>query len=119
MYQYTLVNNVVTPLTICNANWQSLGANRFKINNATPYNPALPLIIKISQGTATQPNINNLNWSTYFGGGLADYIYKSKSDASNNLYVAGKTISTNFPPGINAGLFPQLSAGYDGFFSQV
>ena len=50
------------------------------------YNPALPLII------------DPLVWSTFLGGTGEDDLYHAVSfDASNNVYTAGRTQSTNFP----------------------
>lgn len=90
----------------------------YGVNTGT-YNTTLPLIIQINQGAATSATIANVNWSTYFGGTLADLIYKSKSDAGNNLFVAGKTISSFFPQGVGATPFQsQLNGGFDGFLAK-
>jgi len=62
--------------------------------------------------------IQGLGWSTYFGGGNADYIYRTKSDVNNDLFVAGKTISSDLPQA--PGATPVQSSvvlGYDGFLS--
>jgi hypothetical protein len=119
MYQYTYINNVVTPVNVCPASWVSIGSDRYKITTSTPWNSSLPLIIQVRQGVATQPTVgNNLKWSTYFGGGLQDYIYKTKSDASNNLFVAGQTISADFPQNTNATPLQATNLAYDGFLSK-
>ncbi|TAE31874.1 MAG: hypothetical protein EAZ92_02200, partial [Candidatus Kapaibacterium sp.] len=50
------------------------------------YNPALPLVI------------DPLVWSTFVGGtGEDDFYHNLSFDASNNVYAAGRTQSTNFP----------------------
>ena len=38
-----------------------------------------------------------LQWSTFLGGSQKDAAYSLKLDASNNIYVTGGTISTDFP----------------------
>lgn len=110
---------MLTPTATGNVSWSNVSGNTYKINAGT-YNTALPLIIQVNQGAALAPNINNLNWSTYFGGISGDLVYGSKSDASNNLFVCGSTISSNFPQGVGLGLFPNiLGAGtYDGFLAK-
>jgi len=102
MYQYTYVNNIVTPVNVCPASWQSIGNDRYQITTTSSWNTSLPLIIQVSEGIAVQPTVNGIKWSTYFGGNLPDNIFKCKSDANNNLYVAGKTIASNFPMGIGS-----------------
>ena len=47
--------------------------------------------------SAVQANGNNLNYSTFLGGGLSDFGYAVAVDSSNAVYVAGKTASTDFP----------------------
>jgi hypothetical protein len=108
-----------TPTATGNVSWSNVTGNLYKINAGT-YNAALPLIIQVNQGSAVAPNINNLNWSTYFGGISGDLIYSSKSDALNNLFVCGSTISNNFPPGVGLGLFPSIQGAgtYDGFLAK-
>lgn len=118
MYQYTLINNVVTPYIVCQASWQSVGANRYKIDNATAYDPNLPLIVQVSQGPETQSSVNNLNWSTFFGGGDFDYIYKTRSDANNNLFIAGETVSPDFPQTATATPVQSQNFYYDAFLSK-
>jgi hypothetical protein len=120
MYQYTLLNNVVTPYIVCAPVWQNAGTNLFKFGNICNYDPNLPLIVQISQGPATMPNIANINWSTYFGGGLDDLIYTSQSDAANNLYVGGQTLSYNFPQAPNVTQVVQNTklSGNDGFLAK-
>jgi hypothetical protein len=50
------------------------------------YDPTLPLVI------------DPLLWSTFLGGtGDDDFYHALSFDASNNVYVAGRTQSTNFP----------------------
>lgn len=118
MYQYTLINNVVTPFNVCPASWQSSGGDRYKITTTSSWNSSMPLIIQVSQGQETQPNINSLNWSTYYGGGNMDYIFRTNSDANNNLFCAGRTISTDFPQTATATPVQATNIYYDGFLSK-
>ncbi len=115
------VYSVDTALTTYSvtSSWNSLGSDRYSISTGT-YVPFWPLVIQINQGAATTANISNINWSTYFGGGSGDQILNSKSDASNNLYICGTTLSSSFPQGVNAGAWPtQQGAGtYDGFLAK-
>lgn len=116
MYQYSIVGNVVTPITICNASWQNIGADRYKINNGDPYNTSLPLIIQVSQGPAVPAARNGIDWSTYFGSDTRDWTHKSHTDASNNLYTAGQTASANFPG--SSGAFQVAPDFEDGFIAK-
>lgn len=101
MYQYTISGSVVTPVTVCNANWQSLGSDIYGISTTSSYISSLPLIIEVMEGVASTAALTGIDWSTYIGGTMQDLIYKAKSDASNNLFTSGSTNSINFP--VNAG----------------
>jgi hypothetical protein len=98
MYQYAIVGNVVSPLTVCNPSWQSLGNDDYKIINSTSYNTALPLIVQIKQANPPPPiHTVGMKWSTYFGSNQFDFILRTHCDASDNLYVAGYSDSPTFP----------------------
>jgi hypothetical protein len=57
-------------------------------------------------------------WSGYLGGGAADAAYSLKLDAANNVYVAGGTLSTNFPA--TAGALQTATGGnVDGFVARI
>lgn len=115
MYQYTIVNNVVTPVTVCNASWQSMGSgsDMYQVYTPDPYNTGLPLIIQLKQGHAVQANAVGLGWSTYFGGNQSDRLNRAHSDANNNLYAAGYSNSTSlFPQG--PGVVPIIADQGDG-----
>jgi hypothetical protein len=101
MYQYTIIGGVVTPLTVCPANWVNTGPDTYQINTSTPYNTALPLIIQIKQNDAVNANTPGLCWSTYFGGSQFEFMTKSRTDASDNYYIAGSSNggANNFPQG--------------------
>ncbi|TCP69384.1 SBBP repeat-containing protein [Baia soyae] len=47
--------------------------------------------------TAFTPNGSNLVYSTYLGGSGGDNLSDLALDVAGNIYVAGKTASTNFP----------------------
>jgi gliding motility-associated-like protein len=62
-------------------------------------------------------NAGNLLWATYYGGNEDDSAYSIAIDNSGNVFVAGITLSTNFPIQ-NAGTFFQWTYGgglYDAF----
>jgi uncharacterized repeat protein (TIGR01451 family) len=50
-------------------------------------------------------------YSTYFGGNGEDYAYRVALDPSNNVYITGGTLSTNFPVTVHA---VQKTCGTDG-----
>ena len=53
-----------------------------------------------------------LTYSTYLGGDGADIIHAMAVDASNNVYLTGETLSSNFP--VTAGAFQKKHAGQPG-----
>jgi hypothetical protein len=59
---------------------------------------------------------NSVVWSSYLGGTNEDVGYGIAVDASNNVFVVGKTSSTNFPV-TNA--FQSMNGGADNFFSTL
>lgn len=58
-----------------------------------------------------------LHYSTYLGGTADDRAQGIALDASGNAYVAGLTISTNFPT--SAALQPASGGGWDGFVAKL
>ena len=55
-------------------------------------------------------------WATYYGGSGQDWGYNVCSDNSGNIYVTGKTQSTNFPTKILTGAYNQtIIGGMDAF----
>jgi hypothetical protein len=116
MYQYTYINNVVTPVNVCPASWQSLGADIYNVTTTSSWNSALPLIIQVSQGPATQPTRNGINWSTYYGADTREWMHKAHTDASNNLFVGGMTASANFP--MSSGAFQTQPFFEDGVIAK-
>lgn len=114
------INSPTTTQTVTGSTgWVNTGGNSYQINAGT-YNSALPLVIQINQGPSVSTgSLTGVNWSTYFGSTLADYILKSKCDASNNLFVAGETVSALFPfnPGAT-GYQTTNKGGYDGFLAK-
>jgi|GEM_PF-3855889 len=88
----------------------TINGNTISFTNGS-YNPNLPIIIEINQGTAAilGGGDGNLNWSTYFGGLGDEYATDTKTDANGLLYIAGVTTAT-FTPRFN-GLFMNFFGG--------
>ena len=64
-------------------------------------------------------SLTSLASSTYLGGSLADSAYAAYLDASGNIYVAGPTLSTNFPTTTNAYQGNLAGSTYDGFIAEL
>jgi hypothetical protein len=66
-------------------------------------------------------NLAALLAGTYLGGSLWDVPYGTRLDASGNLFVVGRTSSSNYPitPGAYHGDYPDAFPWYDGFISKV
>ncbi len=62
--------------------------------------------------------LSSLTWSGYLGGSAADAAYSLQLDASGNVYVAGGTLSTNFPTTAGA-LFTTAQGNVDGFVARI
>lgn len=100
MYQYTISGGVVSPVNVGIADWQAIGTDLYKINSTSGFSSSLPLIIQIRQAPALVINTPGLLWSTYFGGNQFEFMTKTHTDASDNLYIAGYSNSAlNFPQG--------------------
>jgi len=68
--------------------------------------------------TELNPSGTTLNYSTYLGGNEQDFSNKAAVDGSGNIYVAGGTLSTNFP--VTAGVFQSQNAGsLDAFVAKI
>jgi uncharacterized protein (TIGR03437 family) len=61
---------------------------------------------------ALQASSGTLAYATYLGGDGADIIHAIAIDASNNVYLTGETLSSNFP--VTAGAFQKKHAGQPG-----
>ena len=68
--------------------------------------------------TKLKPNLDSLIWSTTFGGTGDDAAYSVAFDGDNDLYLAGGTVSSDFPmPG--GGRQKTIGGGTDGFIYYV
>lgn len=61
---------------------------------------------------ALQASSGALAYATYLGGDGADIVHAMAVDASNNVYLTGETLSSNFP--VTAGAFQKKHAGQPG-----
>ncbi|MBM3452489.1 MAG: T9SS type B sorting domain-containing protein [Bacteroidetes bacterium] len=65
------------------------------------------------------PNLNNLIWSSYYGGSNNDACYSVKIDSSSNIVFAGGTSSNNLPY-TSGGFIPNYNGGKtDGFVAKI
>lgn len=64
-------------------------------------------------------NLNQLQWSTYLGGSQSDGILSLELDRSGNAWIAGGTVSLDFP--VTTGAYATTNAGgqADGFISGI
>jgi len=64
-------------------------------------------------------NLQNMIWSSYFGGSEDDAIYSIDTDADDDVYIAGGTVSNNIP--ITSGSYQTSFAGgtTDGFVAHI
>ncbi|WP_375433921.1 gliding motility-associated C-terminal domain-containing protein [uncultured Hymenobacter sp.] len=63
-------------------------------------------------------NLRTLLWSTYLGGSNAEAAYSLQVDATRGVYVAGGTLSNNFPTTAGS-LQSGFQGGVDGFISHL
>lgn len=79
--------------------YQEIDGGRKPISGAYKLLSKTAVRFEIGAYDPTQPLIIDpvLCYSTYFGGGDGDYAYAVALDKAGNVYLAGKTYSTNFP----------------------
>lgn len=108
---YTRFGNIIYPKASAwqldaNGNFTSLGwqptynevaPNEIIFSNLGSFSTALPLVIAMDWGNIQPTNIQNLEWSTYYGGTGNDVFMDSKTDAASNMYVTGSTTNGSFP----------------------
>ena len=70
------------------------------------------VVIKLSA------NLRTLLWATYLGGNSAEAAYSLQLDATRGVYVAGGTLSNNFPTTAGS-LQASFQGGVDGFVSHL
>src|SRR5690606_35153186 len=64
------------------------------------------------------PNLENVHWSSFIGGNLADAAYGINLDRSGNIVVCGGTQSSNFYTSSNA-LFGNFLGDRDGYVTKI
>lgn len=106
-----------------NARWVSMGSDTYSIDPGI-YDSTRPLIIEFDLGKMASPmDIQNIKWSTYVGSGANDWVFESRCDVDNNLFVVGETFATAFPqnPGVTQVYDPSFNGGNglsDGFIAK-
>lgn len=87
-----------------------LGTNEVGFTSFGSYNNAYPIVIAIQRGPQPPPpvTIQNLNWSTFFGGGQDAFLDIAVSINTGEVAVGGHTTSALFPatPGAAFPTFP-------------
>ncbi len=98
VYQLDASNNII-PITGWTADWVVNGTSNKYYFNIGAYDNTKPLIIQVDRGHSVQQvtQNENLEWSTYYGGSNDDEFYDIKTDDLGKVYVAGSTLSSNFP----------------------
>jgi hypothetical protein len=78
--------------------WVNNGSNSYSLSTGS-FNPNYPLIIEIDEGNSSSafPAINNMDWSTYYGGSSGEEFEDVKTDNTGKVFVAGYTVSFDFP----------------------
>jgi gliding motility-associated-like protein len=63
-------------------------------------------------------NLSSITWSSFLGGSAHDAAFSIALDSLNNVFVAGGTVSSNFP--VTAGsLITSEAGGGDGFVTRI
>jgi hypothetical protein len=82
------------------AEYELIGFNKVKFNIPNyPSPPSMTLVIQMDQGHKSEApkNIDNLLWSTYYGGAEDDRIEDVDHDEFGNVYFTGLTRGLMFP----------------------
>ncbi len=63
------------------------------------YDSSKPLVFEVKQTPSYNgvKSINNLEWSTYYGGIGQEYFYNAETNISNYIWVNGTNVSGGFP----------------------
>ncbi len=64
------------------------------------------------------PGLQKLVWASYLGGSKVDIAYTMALDGSRNVFVAGATISTDFPTN-SSSYQKKLNGGVDAFLTKL
>lgn len=124
---YTKLGNIVQPKASAwqldaNGNFSSLGwqpnytilgTNEVGFTSFGSFNTAYPLIIAVDWGDIFPTMIQNLDWSTYYGGNAMDQLNDVDVDQTNgSSHYSGWTLSPNFPVTLQPHQ-PANSGGWD------
>ena len=111
----------ISPL-LWNAQYKLMGGDRWRFK-VKSYPTNLPLIIQIDQGhkvVAAGGPIKNLEHSTFLGGDHDDFGHDVQVDNTGNVYLTGKTASSDFPvtPGVVDTVKEGASFSFDAFVAK-
>jgi hypothetical protein len=99
-YQLSATNSTIA-VTGWTPDWQTNGAsNKYRFNSGA-YTTSLTLVIEVDLGnavaTAPASTLDNVKWTTYYGGNSPDYFADGAYSADDNYYTTGVTYSGNYP----------------------
>jgi len=95
------------------ANFEKVSSNVVRFHTGA-FNSNEPLVIQVDQGHKSTGTtcIDNLCWSTYFGGTKDGNFIGLTTDNANNVYATGLSGSTNFPVTIGV-IQPSLAGQFN------
>lgn len=97
VYRIHPTNNNLVPMP-ASGNFIAIGNNEFKFDIQNyPNNWTLVITVDKGHTLSNNPAIDNLLWSTYWGGIGWDFFYDVKTDADSNVYISGYNWQGGFP----------------------
>lgn len=97
VYKINPANNIV-PMPV-SGSFIKVGADEYSIFLQNDPSNKMPIVIQIDRGhsLSNTSNIQNIDWSTFYGGSNSEALSTSVHDIMGNLYMGGTTNSTDFP----------------------
>jgi len=113
VYQAPAAFNIdsLSNINYVNCQWLMLNDSTVTLRFPGWYNQQLPIVVRVDKGhsIASTTAIQNLEWSSYYGGNNNDWFQDIKIAPNGDVYVAGASVSTNFP--VTAGVYHGTNAG--------